>query len=314
MNVQASGGSDIPNDLSSIPSVTGRKIRPFYWSVRRELWENRSLYIAPMIAAGVILLGFGITAINLPRLRQNALLLDPIRQRAVIEQPYNIAATMIALTAFVVGLFYCLDALYGERRDRSILFWKSLPVSDLISVSAKLSVPIVILPVVTFVIVELTHLIMLLVTSLALLPSGLAGTTLPRLSLFHLATFLFYGLMTSALWQAPIFGWLLLVSAWARRAVFLWAVLPWAAICMVEKIAFDSTRFARLLGHRIVGSLDEAFVVINHPHHALPSAADRVTQLDPLKFIGSPGLWIGFLIAATFVAGAIRLRRERGPL
>ena len=79
------------------------------------------------------------------------LLLDPTRkQRAAIEQPYDIAAMMMIFTAFIVGVFYCLDALHGERRDRSILFWKSLPVSDLTTVLSKAIIPLVILPVITF--------------------------------------------------------------------------------------------------------------------------------------------------------------------
>ena len=68
-----------------------------------------------------------LTAFSLPRLRTNALALEPTRQRAAIEMPYDMAAMMIMFTAFIVGIFYCLDALHGERRDRSILFWKSLP-------------------------------------------------------------------------------------------------------------------------------------------------------------------------------------------
>ena len=105
--------------------------RPFYWSVWRELWENRSIYIAPLIVAAVILFGSFVGAFHLAGLRRNALLLDPAHRRAAIEMPYNIAAMMMIFTAFIVGVFYCLDALQGERRDRSILFWKSLPVSDL---------------------------------------------------------------------------------------------------------------------------------------------------------------------------------------
>jgi len=107
------------------------EVRPFYWSVWRELWENRSIYIAPLIVAGIILFGSFVNAFRLPELRRNALALDPAHRQAAIEMPYDMAAMMLIFTAFIVGFFYCLDALYGERRDRSILFWKSLPVSDL---------------------------------------------------------------------------------------------------------------------------------------------------------------------------------------
>src|SRR5690349_4461417 len=89
--------------------------RPFYWSVWRELWENRSIYVAPVVVAGVVLFGFLISTVGLPERRREVLLLDPRKARAAIELPYNMAAIMLMLTAFIVGVFYCLDALYGER-------------------------------------------------------------------------------------------------------------------------------------------------------------------------------------------------------
>lgn len=293
---------------------TAVKIRPFYWSVRRELWENRSIYIAPLIAAGVVLFGFGITAFGLPQRRLNALALESGRQRAAIELPYDAAAMMIMFTVFIVGIFYCLDALYGERRDRSVLFWKSLPVSDRTSVLSKAIVPLAILPVLTFVIVLATQFFMLLVSTLVLLPSGLAGTTWHLLPWPRLLLILAYGLVTSALWEAPVYAWMLLVSSWAKRATFLWAVLPWLAISAIEKLAFDTTYFGRMLVNRLTGGFEEGFVVVHYPKETHVPVVDRLTQFDPQKFLSSPGLWIGLIIAAAFLIAAIRLRRYRGPL
>src|SRR5437016_8465565 len=137
--------------------------KPFYWSVWRELWENRSIYVAPAIVAAITLFGSFVGSFHLPERRQNALLLDPARQKAAIELPYDIVAMMLIFTAFIVGVFYCLDALHGERRDRSILFWKSLPVSDLTTVLSKVTVPLVVLSLLSFAIVVVTQFIMLLV-------------------------------------------------------------------------------------------------------------------------------------------------------
>jgi ABC-2 type transport system permease protein len=117
-----------------------------------------------------------------------------------------------------------------------------------------------------------------------------------------------------ALWHAPLFAWLLLVSGWARRATFLWAVLPWLAIAAIEKIAFNTAYFAQMLGRRVGGSFEEAFVVVNYPKGTHVPVVDRLTELDPLKFLSSPGLWIGLLVAAAFLTAAVRLRRYRGPL
>ena len=118
-----------------------------YGRTARSTWRRS-------IAAGVVLFGFGIRRSVCRNSGCNALALESTRQRAAIEMPYDIAAMMIMFTVFIVGIFYCLDALHGERRDRSILFWKSLPVSDLTTVLSKVFVPLVILPVLTFAIID----------------------------------------------------------------------------------------------------------------------------------------------------------------
>ncbi len=133
----------------------------------------------------------------------------------LIEQPYHFAALLIMLTTFIVGVFYCLDALHGERRDRSILFWKSLPVSDLTTVLSKASIPLVVLPLVTFAVTVAAHWIMLLLSSAVLLGSGMSVAALwtqCRCSRCRLML-LYHLVAVHALWYAPFYGWLLLVSA-----------------------------------------------------------------------------------------------------
>jgi len=152
--------------------------RPMYWSVRRELWENRSIYIAPLAAAAVFMFGFLISTIGLPQKMRAALALDPEKQHAAIVMPYHLAAGLIMVTTLIVAVFYCLDTLHGERRDRSILFWKSLPVSDLTTVLSKAIIPIVLLQLLTFAITVATQWIMLLLSSLVLLGTVLNVATL----------------------------------------------------------------------------------------------------------------------------------------
>src|SRR6059036_3342060 len=161
----------------SDPGYNITATQPMYWSVRRELWENRSLYLAPLIVATFILFAFLISTIGMPQRRRAVLLLDPAQQRAAIVKPYDVAAMMLMLTALLVGVFYCLDALHGERRDRSILFWKSLPVSDLTTVLSKASIPLVVLPLISFAIIVATQLIMTLSSSTVLTANGLSGGT-----------------------------------------------------------------------------------------------------------------------------------------
>src|SRR6266404_4335820 len=299
------GESQADSELLA-PSSSAAAPRPFYWSVWRELWENHSIYIAPSIVAAIILFGSFVGAFHLTGRRQNALLLDPARRRAAIEMPYDIAAMMLIFTAFIIGVFYCLDALHGERRERSILFWKSLPVSDPTTVLSKVSVPLVVLPLVSFAIIVVTQFIMLLISTAALLPSGLAATTWTNFNLFQQSLVLLYGLITIALWHAPIYGWALLVSGWARRATFLWAVLPLLAIAFFEKITFGTSHFAAMLGNRLMGFAPEAFAFNGH--------SIAVPQLTPMRYLSTPGLWLGLICAAAFVVAAIRLRRYRGPI
>lgn len=294
----------------SHPGYSRSSTQPFFWSVRRELWENRSIYVAPMIVAAVVLFGSFVSSFHLPDRRRLAMLLDPVQRRAAIEMPYDIAAMIIILTAFVIGVFYCLDALYGERRERSILFWKSLPVSDLTTVLSKVTIPLVVLPLIIFLIIVATQFSMMLISSAALMPSGLAGTTWTNFNLFQQSLILLYSLIVIALWHAPIYGWALLVSGWARRATFLWAVLPILVIGVLEKIAFDTTHFLSMLKYRLFGAGDTAFAF--RPQHGV--AIDSLLQLTPGRYLATPGLWLGLAFAAAFVVIAVRQRRYRGPI
>ena len=292
-------------------SYYGAPTRPFYWSVWRELWENHSIYIAPLIVAVVQVFGFAISAIGLAERRRAGLLLDPAIQRIRIEAPYDIAAMMMIFTVFIIGVFYCLDALHGERRERSILFWKSLPVSDLTTVLSKAFIPLVILPLLAFAITVCVQLIMVIMTSVVLLAHGMSpATTWAHVPFFQNWFTLLYGLVAIALWHAPIYGWLLLVSGWARRATFLWAVLPFVALEILEKIAFNTDYVAALLRDRLFGFAPNAFDFLGHGKPTVETLA----QLTPERYLSTPGLWIGLLFAAAFIAAAVRLRRYRGPL
>jgi ABC-2 type transport system permease protein len=311
MNTPSNAVPRIPDDSQGIAPPPMSATRPMYWSVRRELWENRSIYIAPLVAAAVVLFGFVISTIGLPHRRRAVLLLDPAQQRAAIVMPYDVAALMIVLTAFLVGVYYCLDALHGERRDRSIQFWKSLPVSDHTTVLSKASIPLVVLPLLIFAIIVATHLIMLLLSTAVLLMSGLSAATLwPQLKFIPSPLALIYALTVITLWHAPIYGWLLLVSGWARRATFLWAVLPPLAISVFERMAFRTSHFASLLQYRFCGWLYQAFAF--QREGSVP--IDPLTELTPGKLLSTPGLWIGLAFAGAFLTAAVRLRRYREPI
>jgi ABC-2 type transport system permease protein len=302
----------IPGSSLESQSIAPAVISParrMYWCVRRELWENRSIYIAPLAVAAVFLIAFLVSIIALPHHRLSTVMaLNPAKQRAEIQLPYEIAGALIMGTAFIVGIFYSLEALYGERRDRSILFWKSLPVSDLTTVLSKVAVPIVILPLLSFVITVATQFVMLLLSSVVLLGSGLSVSALwTQSSFFHVSLTLLYHIVTvHGLWYAPFYGWLLMISAWAPRLPFLWAFLPPFAIYGVEKIAFNTSHFLDMLLRRLTGP--EA------PTQPGSTLMAQMAALTPVQFLSEPGLWIGLVIAVVFLAVAVRLRRYRGPI
>lgn len=296
------------------PVQNNKAPRPFYWSVRRELWENRSLYIAPLIVAGIVIIGFMFSAIGLPERRRAVLLLDdPAKQRAAIEMPYDVAAMMIMFTAFIVGVFYCLDALHGERRERSILFWKSLPVSDLTTVLSKAFVPVAVMPAISFVVILATQFVIFLITSVALIFHGMNPlSTLAHIGFPQCTVILIYGLIAVSIWHLPTYSWMLLVSGWARRAAFLWAVLPGIAIGMFERVTFGTSHFANFMKYRFSNWASEAFAfkVGANGHPVL----DSISQLTPGRYLSTPGLWLGLVFAAICLAAAVRLRRYRGPI
>ena len=272
------------------------------WSVRRELWENRSIYLAPLAVAAVTVFGSFIAAIGFAT---HGVKLDTDPDK--LARPFNFIAVLLMATTFIVAVFYCLDALHGERRDRSILFWKSMPVSDVSTVLSKAAIPLIVLPLITFVLTIATQLVMLLLGSAVMLIRGHSAavlwTTLPW---FQMSGMLLYHLLSvHSLYYAPIFGWLLLVSAWAKRAPFLWAFLPMFAIGIVEKMAFNTSYFSAMMASRISGGAEDP---------KMASGAMMLGHFKPGEFLSSPGLWSGLVVFALFVAVAVRLRRYRGPI
>jgi ABC-2 type transport system permease protein len=311
MNTSSNAAPESPADARGVAPALASAPRPMYWSVLRELWENRSITIAPLAVAAFVLLGFLISMIRVPAKMRAVWALDPAKQLGSVAMPYNVAAAFLLVTAFIVGGFYCLDALHGERRDRSILFWKSLPVSDLTTVLSKASIALLVLPLVTFAVILATQMIMLLLSTAVLLGNGPGIAMLwARLPLFRMSLGLLYALAAIALWHAPIYVWLLFVSGWARRAPFLWAVLPPVAITVVERIAFNTSYVSSLLNDRLFGWVTRAFA----PQARRGIPIDPLTQLTPGTFLTTPGLWIGLAFTAIFLAATVRLRRSREPI
>lgn len=309
MNTPSNAVPDSPLDLQPNAPAVVSATRPVYWSIRREFWENRYLYIAPVAVSAVFLFGFLINSIHSPGQLRDLVALDSAHKHEHISGPFDISAALLMGTAILLSVFYCGEALHGERRDRSILFWKSLPVSDVTTVLVKASIPLLILPVLVSAVTAVTNVLMLLLSCVVLLATGGSVAMLwAHLPIVQMSLLALYHLLTAhALWPAPVYCWLLLVSGWARRATFLWAVLPIVAIGGLEKLAFNTTHFANLVGSRFIGATAPIASTDVFP-------TNPMIHITPAAFLGAPGLWIGLGISAIFLAAAVRLRRYQGPI
>ncbi|MEO7744549.1 MAG: hypothetical protein ABIR98_16550 [Usitatibacter sp.] len=286
------------------------RARHLEWSIRRELWESRSLYLAPLALAFVILVGFGINSYRYSDRMREIQELVAAKQVVAAMLPFGLAATVIVATTWLVTGFYCLDALYGERRDRSILFWKSMPVSDFTAVMAKMSVPLAVAPLIACAVALGAQVLLLLVAGALLSFRGVgAGAMFSRLPYGTMIVSLFYGTAVQALWFAPIFAYLLMVSAWAKRAVFAWAFVPIFGAWAVESITSGTSFVGSLIRYRFAGGPAHAFA-----SDGTDGPVTQLAQMTPLEFLAAPGLWAGLVFAAGFVAVAVQLRRRREGL
>ena len=317
-------------DMQSSAASTARartvnRTRPFYWSVRRELWQHRSLYVAPIALAVLLLIAAACVASELPRLMRTFATRESPLYSDILSGAYSVVALTLIATSVIVSCFYCLDALYGERHDRSVLFWKSMPVSDLLTVLAKLSVPMLVMPVFSFALITALHLIMLVVSSLIVAANGMSvGALLSLLPLVDMPVGVLYFLLTLALWYAPVYAALLLTSALAPRAPFVWATIPVLGAFAFEKIAFHTSLISGWLTSRLAGNFDAAFslrVMAGDVAEKVAQAVEPSTRNgrhgnfapDPVKFFANPELWIGLIIAAALIGATIWLRRRREP-
>ena len=182
-------------------------------------------------------------------------------------------------------------------------------VSDATTVLAKATIPFAILPLLSFGVVVVAGFVMLLVSSLILAANGLSAAPLwTELYLVRGSLLLLYHLITvHVLWYAPIYAWLMFVSAWSRRAALLWAVLPPLGVGFLERIVFGTSHLGAMLLDRVGGSMAAV-----QPAGTMPM--NPMTHLTPWNFFVAPGLWIGWLITAVFLAAAIRIRRNREPI
>jgi ABC-2 type transport system permease protein len=167
--------------------------------------------------------------------------------------------------------------------------------------------------VLVFIIAVLLQIVMWLESGAVLLLTG-ASTTPWAPPVFEMQLVLLYSLVVMALWHAPLYMWMLLVSGWPRRATFLWAVFPPLALAAIEYIAFHTTYLATMLHSRLMGFDALAFDLVDKNGVPVDPHFIPLAQLSPGRFLSSPDLWLGLIFAAICVVGAVRLRRYQGPI
>jgi len=280
--------------------------------VRRELWEHRALWIAPLVVAALMVCGAVVAGFKYHLTHGDMSGDDRPGGMAMFAVMQGAASTPLSVVSLIVVAFYLLDCLYTERKDRSILFWKSLPVSDDQTVLSKLLVALLVVPLGVF---ALGLLLSLLFTGIWEVNAAF-GRVPPipgwdMLGWLKAEIALFACLIVGVLWYAPYAAYLLLVSAWARRTPFLWATLPPVVAQIVEHFTFDTHYLRDLLVYRTYGIWPTLFghmQVGRGRAFALGAALDRLNLGAALTDLN---LWIGLAVAAAMVFGAIRLRRYR---
>jgi len=282
--------------------------------VRRELWEHRALWLAPLVVAALLAV---VAAIGRAHIQMdNAPDLSSESQRVAL---FSIIQVVFAVPLYIVILFvagfYLLDCLYAERKDRSILFWKSLPVSDGLTVCSKLLVGLVVAPFGVFALALLAHLILS-----AILGARVALGSLPPVITWNSYEWLrteavmLLATLFAVLWYAPIAGYLLLVSAWVRRAPILWATLPFVLGPVLEWVAFGTRYLLNFIDYRLGGIwaiLGVERLRILSKHGPQLSVGTALEMFDFRGALTSIDLWLGLAATAALVYAATRIRRYR---
>lgn len=296
----------------------------FIWLVRRETWEHRAIWIAPaiLLAVMVAMTFIGdLGPIGALQSLNDGETLRPDQVQKMVLLIYAGVALVVDLVLGVVAFFYALDSLYADRRDRSVLFWKSLPVSDAEAVLSKFAVAALLIPIVGLVGGIVAQLLVGGAAGLKLAMAGANATALWQPGVLAGGAGAAVAWFAVAVpWYAPVIAYLMLISAWAPRGPFLWAVLPPVGLAVLEWVLLRTTVIEDFLTWRLFGMYEllgssrgqETAAVAGAE---IPSQTMRLSQFDlPARiadFYQSPGLWLGLVVAAVLVGAAIWARRYR---
>ncbi len=312
--------------------------------LRRELWEHTSLKGIPITLlafvllaniAFIFLLSGSVSTLNISNGDEVALpgsyigfftQLKPAQQTAIINSILITTGMIINSVLLIVMFFYLLDSLYGERKDRTILFWKSLPVSNRQTVLSKLAIAVIIIPVIVFITTALANLITLGLQSLTFYRNQYAANLLwQQTDVIGLSLFSIFLLIQQTIWYFPVMGWLLFCSVWCRKPPIIVAVLIPVIIVFIDSSFMLGTGISEILLERLpLGIMtmqlgnESSLMTYNYSlsEQQLPgfnmSAGISVPSIDDiLSFLMNVKVWMGLLIGFFFSGMAISLRRWR---
>lgn len=281
--------------------------------LRREIWEHPSLWAAPLAVAVLMLFGATFGRVPLPA---GVSVPPQLAQAFFAFGVLAFGGTQYATMSLVLWL-YAADCLYAERRDRSILFWKSMPVSDARTVLSKAFMAIILAPLGVYVITLVTIMIAFGIWSLRVWSGSHPPLYWDTGTWLRIEGRSLVSLAVATLWYAPLMCYTMLVSAWARRNVYLWVLLPPIVAVLVERIAFGTSHLSSVLLYRLgSGWQSSLFVSVERlfggPAFTVGGAGSAPFQgFNAARAFTNVDLWIGLAVAAAFLFAAIRIRRYR---
>ena len=295
--------------------------------LKREIWEHRAISVVPIVVAILTALTSmvgQVTISEIPHLDAGIIGLTNLPDNARAASLSLIMtglSTSFIFAMWILTIFYALDSLYAERKDRSILFWRSMPVTDFDTVLSKLLTALFVIPIVTLLIIMATHIIVLLSFSIQIgfrggSPWTLIWSAAPFFDTWAATLVL---LVALPLWLSPFIGWFLFVSAFTNRSPLLVAAMPIVLLPILEKLFIGSSLFVdaffvRSMKWPLFGGLDnmEQLMREGEDYAKLADAELSLSGLMDLGgFLSSPQLWLGLVVCGLFTAAAIYVRRYR---
>jgi ABC-2 type transport system permease protein len=285
----------------------------YSWLVRREFWENRAIWVIPAGVGGFLILAALFGSVDVMGMATE------VPSRTVGEVfLVAVGGTFFAVMS-IYSTWYLLDCLYADRKDRSVLFWKSLPISDLTTVLSKLAIALIVIPAVYFLAADLTTLLMAFIISIR--AHATVGGALWHADLWlQLQVLWLYLIVASAIWYLPIAGYLLVISAWAKRAVTLWSILPPLALMLGERWFLGTHVIAHQFMVRLLGlgqaafhtePVDGSWVTTIIGNDTIRTPGSVWSLIDAGRFFSSPDTLIGAAVGVALVGVAVQLRMRR---